>query len=193
MCPMCGRPYGKRRRCYFCTLAHRKTGAVLSCAVCNREFYAQRNQIRDVERNSATYCSRACKYEGLRRREPKVGHALVTTTGYVSVYLGKGKRQLEHRLVMERILGRPLQRREEVHHINGDRTDNRPDNLRILSPGEHQRFHDFGARQRATRPVLICKWCGAVYTRKPSKVSESSYCSHACRMNGMWQARRKRR
>jgi hypothetical protein len=38
---------------------------------------------------------------------------------------------LEHRLVMSRKLGRPLQPGENVHHIDGDRTNNAPENLEL--------------------------------------------------------------
>lgn len=46
-----------------------------------------------------------------------------------------------HRVEMERILGRKLGPDEVVHHIDGDKRNNSPSNLKVMTRSEHSRYH----------------------------------------------------
>ena len=54
---------------------------------------------------------------------------------------GTGQWTLTHRRVAEKLVGGPIFPGREVHHIDGDKTNNRPSNLTIVSKTEHRRIH----------------------------------------------------
>ncbi len=69
----------------------------------------------------------------------------VNSNGYVEgrVWInGKPVNKRQHRYVMEMHINRALLLDEDVHHINGIKTDNRIENLEIISHGEHTARHN---------------------------------------------------
>ena len=60
----------------------------------------------------------------------------------------------EHRIVAEQMLGRPLEKGEVVHHIDGDRRNNLPENLKILaSQADHARLHKLQTKEVTTYEI----------------------------------------
>lgn len=98
-----------------------------SCLTCKKEFLVPPSLL-----DTKKYCCKSC-YSIAQK-------SVVPTKKYIRVTID-GRRLPEHRFVMEQLLGRQLSTREQVHHKNKDRHDNRPENLVVLDIVDHAKLH----------------------------------------------------
>lgn len=127
-------------------------------------------QIRKTEFASASkyakqkFCSVVCS----NRSHP------VLANGYKQLRQN-GKMIRLHRLMMEEKLGRKLGKREHVHHINGDRLDNRLDNLTVMSNAEHASHHHLKYPK-----IKVCVVCNQPFLTPLKQRRRIKCCSWDC-------------
>jgi len=71
---------------------------------------------------------------------------------------GVTRRILEHRLIVAQELGRPLLPSEKVHHRNGIKDDNRPANLKLVSPLDHNIYTELCKQCPVRKEVRLLRW-----------------------------------
>lgn len=94
----------------------------------------------------------------------------------------------EHIKVAESTLDRPLMDDEEVHHLDLDRANNRPENLLVLRSSQHRKLHNWlnngapGLKESGANGVnsrkpklLYCRVCNKLLNAR-----QTEYCSRRC-------------
>ena len=106
-------------------------------------------------RSKARSGSKSASWNGGRKKTNK-GYILVLNKEHPRSSNNEGY-VFEHILNMERHIGRYLKDDEVVHHINGIKDDNRIENLKLMTHGEHTRLHHTGSKRSLETRKRISK------------------------------------
>lgn len=129
---------GRCRRCYLLLLSNKKMIPGL-CADCGKQLKSYRSY-RCQKCNAAINSMIASQIERAHKVKRMIG-------GYITLYMpnhpraNSAGRIFEHIIVAEEMLGRQISVKERIHHINHNKTDNRPENLVVMSMAEHAKHH----------------------------------------------------
>ena len=143
-----------KKECYDAWQSRRQIHKV--CEQCGKDFWLKPSQ---AEHNvTGRWCTRRCESDARIKRPLDRTYngrpAVLDKQGYVRVYepehpkATKSGWVFEHRLIAEQELARRLRRDEHVHHVNGVKHDNRPENLTVMAHGEHSTLTGLANGQR---------------------------------------------
>ena len=135
-----------------------------TCPYCGITF-----PVRSYGQNETKFCSLKCYGDSMRGKVKDEGGK-----SYKLIRRGKTK-VLKHRILIEQLLGTTLARGRIVHHINGDKRDNRIENLMVMTQSEHSIHHN------AKHPYIKnCVVCGCRFVPRPTKRKTAKTCSASC-------------
>lgn len=109
------------------------------------------------------------------------GGVWITNRGYRKILTpghprgGRDGYVLEHILVAEKKIGRLLEKGEVIHHVNGNKLDNRPENLMLFSSHSEHLKYEADLRGRKVTPVR-CDTCGKLFNKRNAAVKEYNFC-----------------
>lgn len=115
------------------TIIRKREDEYPDCIVdgCNNKATHNLRKDTDTEPMCPKHYIRWKKYgDPNKLKRENYGSGWITSNGYKRLYCN-GDYNFEHRMVMEEMIGRKLERHEHVHHKNGVKLDNSPDNLEL--------------------------------------------------------------
>ncbi len=176
LCDKTFRPLSSNNVGRFCSKTcydewQRRRRVTIICLVCGTSVIRKHGE---AVARSGHYCSKRCSEAGQVRNGLGRFHngreAVINQDGYVLIWepdhpaAYRNGRMFEHRWVVEQTLGRRLDPDDQVHHVNGIKTDNQPGNLAVKTAREHtlitldegsfrrraarQRIHDLESQNR---------------------------------------------
>ena len=118
----------------------------------NRLNLYKDKEVNKIIRSRAKEGEKSSSWKGGRKLNKK-GHVLILRKGHPLA--DKNGYVLEHRYVVCEHLGRILSKNEIVHHKNGVKTDNRIENLEIMTNADHTILHHTGRKRSKETKLKI--------------------------------------
>ncbi len=149
-----------------CTESRKYKGPLKQCLKCGIDIKVNCGPTQYLKKK---YCSARCCNQ-MHEPDP-------TKSAYKQIVVNPGERKSMpyHRYVMEQHLGRKLEKNLVVHHINGNKYDNRLENLQVLDRATHTSLH-----HSELPKSKVCIICGRVFSTRRNNRAIVQTCGKAC-------------